>query len=78
MPRIRCHYLDCVFLEDRFCGAGAVEFDPESGCLTFRTEEEAELIDDLDDDLDDLDWDDDDTLYEDDDELSWDDDLDDL
>ncbi|MFQ5616256.1 MAG: hypothetical protein ACE5GO_07335 [Anaerolineales bacterium] len=35
MSRIRCHYLDCVFLDDRFCEAVSVEFDPDSGCLTY-------------------------------------------
>lgn len=37
MARIRCHYADCVFLDDGFCSAGAVEIDPESGCLTYRS-----------------------------------------
>lgn len=35
MPRIRCRYVDCVFLEDGFCGAAAVEVDPDEGCLTY-------------------------------------------
>lgn len=35
MPRIRCHYMDCVFLDDGFCSAAAVEFDPDSGCVTY-------------------------------------------
>ena len=35
MPRIRCHYVDCVFLDAGFCGASAVEIDPEVGCMTF-------------------------------------------
>jgi hypothetical protein len=35
MPRIRCHYVDCVFLDDGYCGAAAVEIDPDEGCLTF-------------------------------------------
>ncbi len=25
MPRIRCHYLDCVFLDEGYCGAAAIE-----------------------------------------------------
>jgi len=29
MPRIRCHYVDCVFLEGGYCGATAVEIDPD-------------------------------------------------
>ena len=35
MPRIRCHYIDCVFLDDGYCGAAAVEIDPDVGCMTF-------------------------------------------
>ncbi len=36
MPRVRCHYLDCVHLEDGFCGIASVEIDPDEGCRTFR------------------------------------------
>lgn len=35
MPRIRCHYLDCVFLDDGYCSAAAIELDPDSGCMTY-------------------------------------------
>ena len=35
MPRIRCHYVECVFLDAGYCGASAVEIDPEVGCMTF-------------------------------------------
>lgn len=35
MPRIRCHYIDCVFLDDGYCGAAAVEIDPDEGCMTY-------------------------------------------
>lgn len=41
MPRIRCHYIDCVFLDDGYCSAAAVEFDPDTGCATFSPTEEA-------------------------------------
>lgn len=44
MPRIRCHYDDCVFLEEGHCGAAAVEVDPDSGCLTFQRDEDAEAV----------------------------------
>lgn len=77
MPRINCHYVDCVFLDDGYCGAAAVEFDPDMGCLTFSraadveeddwdSEDEEELDDweevDVDDDDDDL-WVDDEDDY---------------
>ena len=35
MPRIRCHYLDCGFLDDGFCSAAAIEIDPDAGCATY-------------------------------------------
>lgn len=35
MPRIRCHYVDCVFLDEGYCAAAAVELDPDEGCLTY-------------------------------------------
>ncbi len=42
MPRIRCHYEDCVFLDEGFCGAASVEIDPDSGCLTYSTRGDAD------------------------------------
>jgi hypothetical protein len=41
MPRIRCHYSECVFVDDGYCGAAAVELDPDTGCATFTPNEEA-------------------------------------
>jgi len=41
MPRIRCHYADCVFLDDGYCSAAAVEIDPDTGCATYSPSEEA-------------------------------------
>jgi hypothetical protein len=41
MPRIRCHYNDCVFVDDGVCSAAAVELDPEEGCKTYSPSEEA-------------------------------------
>ena len=39
MPRIRCHYLDCVFIDEGFCSAAAVEVDPDTGCATYSPTE---------------------------------------
>ncbi len=36
MPRIRCLYLDCMFLDDGYCGAAAIEIDPDIGCTTYK------------------------------------------
>ena len=41
MPRIRCHYIDCVFLDDGYCSAAAVEIDPDAGCMTFSPTSES-------------------------------------
>lgn len=35
MPRIRCHYVDCVFLDEGYCSAAAIELDPDTGCATY-------------------------------------------
>ena len=35
MPRIKCHYMDCVFLDEGLCSAAAVEIDPDTGCATY-------------------------------------------
>ncbi len=71
MPRIRCHYINCVFLDDGYCSAVAVEIDPDEGCMTFQ--QASDLLDD--DDLpEDDEWeeieyeDEDDDLWLDDDE----------
>jgi len=59
MPRIRCHYLDCVFLDEGYCSAAAVEVDPDTGCATYSPteaknesweDEEEEELDEWDDD----------------------------
>lgn len=47
MPRIRCHYVDCIYLEAGFCTADEIELDPDMGCLTYaqaEEEEEEELL----------------------------------
>jgi hypothetical protein len=41
MPRIRCHYIDCVFVDDGYCSAAAVELDPDTGCATYSPNAEA-------------------------------------
>ncbi len=79
MPRIHCRYDDCVFLEDGYCGAAAIELEPETGCLTFtRTEDAVEKEDEEweEDELEDeLEEEDEDYLDEEDDD--WDEDDDD-
>jgi len=45
MPRIRCHYLDCVFIDDGYCGAAAIEVDPDVGCMTYSRADDLEVED---------------------------------
>jgi len=47
MSRIRCHYDDCVFLENGFCSAERIELDPETGCLTYQQADEAVAAEDV-------------------------------
>lgn len=69
MPRIRCRYVDCVFLEDGFCGAAAVEVDPDEGCLTYSHIEDVSAEETWDEEEMDEIWEDEDEeLYEDDEE----------
>jgi hypothetical protein len=55
MPRIRCHYIDCVFLDDGYCGAAAIELDPDVGCMTFSRADDLEVEDDWEDEDDEVD-----------------------
>lgn len=69
MPRIRCHYIDCVFLEEGYCGAAGVEIDPDEGCVTYSRVDEAPQEETWDDESIEELWDEeDDELYEDDEE----------
>lgn len=56
MPRIKCHYVDCVFVDEGYCSAAAVELDPDSGCATYSPSEAAVVKDD--------DWDEEDEEWE--------------
>jgi hypothetical protein len=68
MARIRCHYTDCVFLDEGYCSAAAIELDPDTGCATYSpTEEAAKAGWAGDEDVDE--WEDDDAEDEEDD--SW-------
>jgi hypothetical protein len=74
MPRIRCHYDDCVFLEEGHCSAAAVELDPETGCMTYSQVDAADAEEEWEDELEDEFEDEEEDLYEDEDEDDlWDD-----
>ena len=74
MPRIRCHYMDCIFLDEGYCSAAAVEIDPDTGCATYSPSEDAADDDEWEDEeLEDWEEDsgdeDDDLWLEDDDDI---------
>jgi hypothetical protein len=72
MPRIRCHYIDCVFVDEGYCSAAAVEFDPDTGCVTFSAMDESAKKEDEDwneEDEEFEDWEEEDVDEEDDDWL---------
>lgn len=74
MPRIRCHYDDCVFLEEGYCGAAAIELEPETGCLTYTRVDEAEAKEEEweEDEFDDDELEEEEDFYEEEEEESWD------
>lgn len=65
MPRIRCRYIDCVLLEDGFCGANSVDLDPDGGCLTYTRIGEKPEDEDWEEELEEFWEEDDDPLYQD-------------
>ena len=72
MPRIRCHYEDCVFLEEEYCDAAAIELDPDQGCLTYSSVDDVPLVaaeGEWADDEFDEEWEEEEGLYEEDEEL---------
>jgi hypothetical protein len=54
MPRIKCHYVDCVFIDEGYCSAAAVELDPDTGCNTYSPSEEA--AEEWDEEEEELEW----------------------
>lgn len=77
MPRIRCRYEDCVFLEDGYCGAAAIELEPDTGCLTYTRVDDAEEKEDEEweeEETEDLEEEEDDYFDGDEDDDDWDDD----
>jgi hypothetical protein len=70
MPRIHCHYLDCVFIDEGYCSAAAVEFEPDSGCVTYSPNAETAHEEDWDEEDEEMDgWEE--TDEDDDEDDSW-------
>lgn len=59
MPRIRCHYVDCVFLDDGYCSAAAIEVDPDVGCMTYSRADDVDEEEDWEEEEEELEeWED--------------------
>ncbi len=58
MARITCHYIDCVFLDDNYCSAAAIEVDPDAGCMTYSPSTDGAVSEDWDDEDELEEWDD--------------------
>jgi hypothetical protein len=72
MTQIICRAISCLFWENGICTSEEIEYEPDSGCLTFQDMGDLEL----EEDDEDFDWEDDDDLFDDDDD-DWDDEEDD-
>jgi len=69
MPRIRCHYIDCILLDDGYCGAAAIELDPDVGCMTYKRADDVEVEEEWDEEEEVDEWED--TEIEEEDEDLW-------
>jgi len=41
--------MDCVFIDEGYCSAAAVEIDPDTGCATYSPSEDSDIDDDWED-----------------------------
>ncbi len=54
MTRVRCHHSQCIYWDDGFCSAEAIELDPETlACLTVEEIDDLVLPDEVDEWADD-------------------------
>jgi len=63
MTRIICRASDCIFWDEGMCSSEEIRYDPENGCLTYESIEDALLEDDEE-------WEDDELLE--DEPIDWD------
>ena len=74
--KIRCKYLDCAFLDEGYCISAQIDLDSDKGCLTYQSNDDLPLDENLDEldnineweDADDDENDDDDPWMDDEDE----------
>ncbi len=70
MTHIICRAMNCLFWEAGVCTSEEIEYEPDTGCLTFQDLGDLEASEDEEDDLD---WESDDDLFEEEDEEDWED-----
>ncbi|MCA1953564.1 MAG: hypothetical protein LDL12_00280 [Anaerolinea sp.] len=59
MAKIRCHYVDCGFLDEGYCSAALIEVDPNQGCMTYEPTAETVTDDEWDEEEEELEeWED--------------------
>jgi hypothetical protein len=68
MTHIICRAMNCLFWEAGVCSSEEIEYEPDTGCLTFQDIGDLEIDEDEDEDLD---WDSGDDLFEEEEEDDW-------
>ncbi len=73
--KIRCKYLDCAFLDEGYCISAQIDLDSDKGCLTYQSNDDLPLDENL-DEIDNInEWEDgeeeEDLIDEDDDDEPW-------
>ena len=79
--KIRCKYLDCAFLDEGYCISAQIDLDSDKGCLTYQSNDDLPIDEDIDEienitDWDEADIEDDEDVTDEDDDDPWMDDED--
>ncbi len=77
--KIRCKYLDCAFLDEGYCISAQIDLDSDKGCLTYQSNDDLPIDENLDeiDNINDWEESEEDIEDENDDDDPWMDDEDD-
>ena len=79
--KIRCKYIDCAFLDEGYCISAQIDLDSDKGCLTYQSNDDLPIDDNIDEienlsDWDEADIEDDVDVNDEDDDDPWMDDED--
>ena len=56
--KIRCKYLDCAFLDEGYCISAQIDLDSDKGCMTYQSNDDLPLDENI-DEIDNInDWED--------------------